>query len=252
MLALGTELAPTDFWNGPPQWTATLIRVDVDPAQLLINATPDLAIVGDAGAFVDELLKLLPAVPANDRAEQARAAVRPQAAAEGARWLPWLDAVDADIVVADNAMACYYGALGHLAVRRPGGFCFPTGYGTLGYALPAAIGAKIANPDANVVAICGDGGFMFSVQEFATAAAEQVTLPIIVFDNGGYGEIRAEMRDAGIEPLGVELPVPHLVELARALGGHGVAPATPADLGVELAHARARPGPTLLVIKETE
>ena len=63
---------------------------------------------------------------------------------------------------------------------------------------------------------------MFSVQEIATAAAERIPLPVVVFDNGGYGEIRAEMRDAGIEPLGVELPVPDFIDLVsrprRSLG----------------------------------
>ncbi|HEY1488272.1 MAG TPA: 5-guanidino-2-oxopentanoate decarboxylase [Micromonosporaceae bacterium] len=256
VLAIGTELAPTDFWNGPPGWRARLIRIDVDPAQLYINATPDIAIVGDAGATVDELLAVVAERPGGERADRARTAVRAQARQEGARWSQWLDAIDGAldgdaIVVADNAMACYYGALGHLTVRRPGGFCFPTGFGTLGYALPAAIGAKVANPGARVIALSGDGGLMFSVQEFATAAAERISLPVVVFDNGGYGEIRAEMRSAGMVPLGVDLPVPHLVDLARALGGHGAAPEEPAELTDQLAAAFARPGPTLLVIKES-
>jgi acetolactate synthase-1/2/3 large subunit len=254
ILAIGTELAPTDFWYGPPRWRARLVRIDVDPAQLVINATPDIAIVGDACESVTELLKALPAVPPNDRAEQARGAVRPQARAEAARWLPWLDAIDATldadtVVAADNAMACYYGALGTLPARRPGGFCFPTGFGTLGYALPAAIGASVAGN--KVVALCGDGGLMFSVQEFATAAAERLPIPVVVFDNGGYGEIRAEMRDAGIVPLGVELPAPDFVALADALGGRGAAPSTPAELTDQLTAAFARPGPTLLVVKES-
>jgi thiamine pyrophosphate-dependent acetolactate synthase large subunit-like protein len=255
VVAIGTELAPTDFWSGPPQYRGRLIRIDVDPAQLFRNARPDVGIVGDARCSVDMLLGALPAVPSNDRANRARAAVAAQAHAEGARWLPWLAAIDAvltpdAIVVADNAMSCYYGAIANLPVRRPGGFCFPTGYGTLGYALPAALGAKVGNPTAPVVALSGDGGLMFSVQELATAAAERVPLPVVVFDNGGYGEIRAEMRDAGIEPMAVDLPVPDFVDLARALGGHGVAVECPATLTSELTSALRRPGPTVLVVKE--
>jgi thiamine pyrophosphate-dependent acetolactate synthase large subunit-like protein len=275
VLAIGTELAPTDFWNGAPRWTAPLIRVDADPARLTVNAAPAIAIVADASLAVDELLRQIrPPAPGTDHvarvltAERAataesaaarvaslRADVTAQARVEARRWLPWLDAIDAvldrdAIIVADNAMSCYYGALGRLTVRRPAGFCFPAGFGTLGYAVPAGIGAKIANPGARVIAISGDGGLMFSVQELATAAAERVSLPIVVFDNGGYGEIRAEMHDAGMVPLGVELPVPHWVDLAKALGGHGAAPRTPAELTDELTAAFARPGPTLLAIKE--
>jgi acetolactate synthase-1/2/3 large subunit len=275
VLAIGTELAPTDFWNGVPSFTAPLIRIDSDPARLTVNATPTVAIVADAAYAVDELLGLLrpadsgtdhvagmltderaaAATTAIERAAAVRAAVRSEIEVEAARWLPWLDAIDAvldrdAIVVADNAMACYYGALGRLTVRRPGGFCFPTGFGTLGYAVPAGIGAKIANPDARVVAISGDGGLMFSVAELATAAAERVCLPIVVFDNGGYGEIRSEMHDAGMVPMAVELPVPDWVRLGKALGGHGAAPRTPAELTDELTAAFKRPGPTLLAIKE--
>jgi acetolactate synthase-1/2/3 large subunit len=183
-------------------------------------------------------------------------AVRAQAAAEGERWLPWLSEIGAAtrgrdvIVTADNAMACYYGALGNLPVRRPGGYCFPTGFGTLGYAVPAAIGAAAGNPGTTVVALSGDGGLMFSVQELATAAAEGITLPVVVFDNGGYGEIRAEMAGAGIPALGVDLPTPDLAMLAAALGGHGAATATPGELRAELAAALTRPGPTVLVVPE--
>jgi acetolactate synthase-1/2/3 large subunit len=269
VLAIGTELAPTDFWTETPRWTGRLIRIDIDARQILQNAPADIALVADARATIDDVLSLLGdgathTGPARrERVVSARAAVTAQAQAEGKRWLPWLAAIDqavrdaaqthpeAAIVVADNAMAGYYGALGNLPARRPGGFCFPTGYGTLGYAVPAAIGAKLGNPHAPVVALSGDGGLMFSVQEIATAAAERIPVPVVVFDNGGYGEIRAEMHAAGIVPLGVELPVPHLTDLAIALGGWGVAPATPEELIVELTAALSRPGPTVLVVKES-
>ncbi|HKD96401.1 MAG TPA: thiamine pyrophosphate-dependent enzyme, partial [Micromonosporaceae bacterium] len=139
---------------------------------------------------------------------------------------------------------------GNLPARRQGGYCFPTGYGTLGYAVPAGIGAAIGNPGAAVVALSGDGGLMFSVQELATAAAEAITLPVVVFDNGGYGEIRAEMAAGGIRPLGVDLPVPDFAGLAVALGGHGAAVATPEELRTALVAALDRPGPTVLVVPE--
>jgi thiamine pyrophosphate-dependent acetolactate synthase large subunit-like protein len=178
-----------------------------------------------------------------------------EARAKGRRWVSTMDAIAGvlprdTMVMADNAMACYYGALGNLPVHTPGGFCFPTGFGTLGYALPAAIGAAVAAPDRPVIALVGDGGLMFSVQELATAATEGVTLPVIVFVNGGYGEIRAQMRDAGITPLAVDLPAPDFVGLARSLGGHGVSAAGPDELAAELDAALRRPGPTVLVVDE--
>jgi thiamine pyrophosphate-dependent acetolactate synthase large subunit-like protein len=255
LLAAGTELAPTDWWSGPPPRPDRLGRIDLDPAQLLVNARPDIPIAGDAGYTMDAITAVLPTVPpaGGDRARTWRERLRAEARVEGARWVPWLDALAAvlhrdAVVVADNAMGCYYGALGNLPVHRPGGFCFPTGFGTLGYAVPAALGAAVGAPGQPVLALAGDGGLMFSVQELATAAVERVSLPVVVFVNGGYAEIRAEMRSAGIPPLAVDLPVPDLPALAAALGGHGVAVRDPSHLATELTAAFARPGPTLLLV----
>jgi thiamine pyrophosphate-dependent acetolactate synthase large subunit-like protein len=269
LLAVGTEISTSDFWSGIPVLPAELIRVDIDPAQLLINARPSLPICADAASTLDDLLPHLKAAtggadataaasegsPESPGVRSARVQLKEQARAEGARWAAWMDALALAlprraVVLADNAMACYYGALGNLPVHEPGAFGFPTGFGTLGYALPAAIGAKIARPRRPVVALCGDGGLMFSCQELATAAAEGLPLPVVVFVNGGYGEIRAQMAAAGIEPLGVDLPVPDLIALATSLGGAGFAVRTPDDLTRLVKGSLEHPGPTLLVIEE--
>jgi len=253
IVAIGTELAPTDFWFGPPQWSARLIRIDIDPAQLIINAVPEIPIVADAALAVAALTA---AVEPRPRSAVESGPIRSAAATEGARWMPWLDAIaevlprDA-IVAADNAMGCYYGALGNLAVHRPAGFLFPTGYGTLGFGVPAGIGAAIADPQAAVVVLSGDGGLMFSIQELATAAAERICLPVVVFCNGGYGEIRNEMADAGMAPIAVDLPAPDFAALAVAMGGRGIAVETPEALASALREALSHPGPTVIVVPET-
>ncbi len=256
LLAVGTELAPTDWWNGAPR-PEFLIRIDIDAAQLVQNARPDLAIHADARQGLTQLRAALSPVPGRDvgRAQAWRSRLAGEARAKGARWVSMMEAIasvlDRDaVVVADNAMACYYGALGTLPVHVPGGFCFPTGFGTLGYALPAALGAAVASPGRQVIALVGDGGLMFSVQELAAVAAEGIPLPVVVFVNGGYGEIRSNMRDAGIAPLAVDLPVPDFVALARALGGDGLACTGPESLADSLRAAFARPGPTLLIVEE--
>src|SRR6185369_3217211 len=253
IVAIGTELAPTDFWFGPPQWSARLIRIDIDPAQLVINAVPEIPIVADAALAVAALTA---GVEPRPRPAVESGPIRSAAATEGARWMPWLDAIaevlprDA-IVAADNAMGCYYGALGNLAVHRPAGFLFPTGYGTLGFGVPAGIGAAIADPQAAVVVLSGDGGLMFSIQELATAAAERIRLPVVVFCNGGYGEIRNEMADAGMAPIAVDLPAPDFAALAVAMGGRGIAVETPEALASVLRDALSHPGPTVIVVPET-
>jgi 5-guanidino-2-oxopentanoate decarboxylase len=155
-----------------------------------------------------------------------------------------------DVLCADNAMVAYTGLLGPVRLGAGSRFLFPSGFGTLGYALPAAIGAKLARPDRRVAAVLGDGGIMFTLSELATAADLGLPLPVVVSVNGGYGEIRREMHEGGFTPLAVDLPVPDLPAVARALGGHGVALASAGALGEALEAAFARPGPTLITVPE--
>ncbi len=147
-------------------------------------------------------------------------------------------------------MCCYYGALGGLPARGPRSFLYPTGFGTLGYAVPAAIGARLAAPDRPVLALSGDGGLMFTVAELASATALRLPLPVVVFVNEGYGEIRNEMEDAGFPPVGVELAPPDLPGVARALGCAGEAVADPAALPGAIAAAFARATPTVITVPE--
>ncbi|MGH3389249.1 MAG: thiamine pyrophosphate-dependent enzyme, partial [Actinomadura sp.] len=178
-----------------------------------------------------------------------------QARAEGARWLGVVAALDAalgteGIVAADRAKVCYYGALANLPAHAPAAFLYPTGYGTLGYGLPAAIGAKLARPSARVVALLGDGGLMFTVAELATAAQLRLPLPVVVVDNGGYGEIRAEMIERGDPVHSVDLPSPDFPALARALGCHAVRADRSAELADAVTAAFSADAPTLIHVRE--
>ncbi|WP_345516404.1 thiamine pyrophosphate-binding protein [Streptomyces yanii] len=264
VLAVGTELAESDLWSAPPALRATLIRVDVDPDQMYAGLPAQLPLVGDARTTLDALQQQLaephgaPGSGAPDRTGAVRAlrAGRDAETAErDAHRLPYLQAVrtvlDADaILTSDSAQCCYYGAIPHLPVGPAGRYLHPTGFGTLGYALPAAIGAKTAYPARQVVALSGDGGLQFSVQELATAAQLRLPLPVVVFDNGGYGEIRDEMAARGDTPTAVDLPSVDLPALARAYGGHGVHTDSPEALTRALSLALTTPGPTLITVTE--
>jgi acetolactate synthase-1/2/3 large subunit len=147
-------------------------------------------------------------------------------------------------------MCCYYGALAALPARRPRSFLYPAGFGTLGYAVPAATGAALACPDRRVLALSGDGGIMFTLPELAAAAALGLALPVVVFVNDGYGEIRNEMVEAGNAPVGVDLPPPDLPAAARALGCAGTHAAEPQQLAAEIEAAFERNAPTLITVPE--
>jgi thiamine pyrophosphate-dependent acetolactate synthase large subunit-like protein len=245
VLAVGTELAPVDLWDGPLPIDGRLVRIDADALQMVTNARPDVCVAGDAAVTLSRLSDRLEqiAVPRDDgdREEAVarwRRAARDEAERESARW-GWVldpigDALGRDGALAgDSATICYYGASVRLPAHRPRSFLYPTGFGTLGYGLPAGIGAQIARPDAPVVVLIGDGGVMFTLSELAAAAQLRIPMIVVIADNGGYGEIRSEMIDRGQPTVAVDLPSPDFPALARALGCHGVR----ADDGDELRSA---------------
>ncbi|MGZ4531913.1 MAG: 5-guanidino-2-oxopentanoate decarboxylase [Mycobacteriaceae bacterium] len=259
LLAIGTDLGSSDLWNGPWQLDGSLVRIDIDPRQIVINARPDVALVSDATLALESLLDVLgegtAGVASADDAAVWTSRVRAEAAAEGALWRREIQAIaevlEPDAIVAgDSAAVCYYGLRANLPLHRPGSFLYPTGYGTLGYGLPAAIGAKVAAPDRQVVAVLGDGGVMFTVAELASAAAEGLAIPVIVVDNGGYGQIRTNMHRRGYSPLGVDISSPDFAALGRALGCYGVTIDNSEHLGQELAKALVSDRPTVLHVME--
>jgi 5-guanidino-2-oxopentanoate decarboxylase len=248
VIAVGTELGESDLW-GPMPALRRLIRVDVDPAQLHKNAPADVAVLGDARA----VLERLPARTAGEDLSVVRAAIREEALADGAPWLDLVGALDEvlgpdGILAGDSTMPAYYGAVHFLPMDPRRRFIYPTGYATLGYALPAAIGAKLAAPERPVIALIGDGGLLFTVSELATAAELGIPLPVVVPNNNGYGEIRDQMVDAGIDPVGVDLKVPDLPQLGEAFGGAGLRVEHAGALGPVLREALERPGPTVIEV----
>ena len=261
VVAIGTELSSADLWNGPLPIKGTLVRVDIDGTAVATNARPDVAIIGDAARALDMLLEHSSSHPAGGEAEtraaEWRKAFRADARTEGGPWTGLVDAISQclgrdGVLAGDSTMVCYYGALSNLARYRPGTFLYPAGLGTLGYGLPAAIGAKVARPQTRVMALHGDGGVMFTIAELAAAAELRLALPVVVVDNGGYGEIRNEMVDRHDPVHAVGLGRPDFPALARALGCHGVAVAEDGDLVVELERAFTADRPTLLLVQERD
>jgi thiamine pyrophosphate-dependent acetolactate synthase large subunit-like protein len=258
VLVVGSELAPADMWDGPPELAGKVVRIDIDADQAVANAIPDAAVVGDAATVLRGLLERCQAVENPDRSAQIarwRERFAFDARRAGAPW-EWLlepigDALGTDgVLVGDSATVCYYGAAVRLPAAAPGCFLYPTGFGTLGYGLPAGIGAKVGRPDATVIVLIGDGGIMFTLAELAAAAQAGVALAIVVVDNGGYGEIRAEMADRGDVPLGVELPAPDFVAVAQALGCRGEHVEFPGELAAALERACSASEPTLIHANE--
>ena len=229
VLVVGSGLSPAEQWLGPLPLAGKLVRVDIDSDQVVAGAVPAVAVVGDAAAALAGLLaRLREGVADGERGALWRSRHLDEARTLGARW-SWIfdgiaEALGRDgIVAGDSAMVCYHGAVAALPAYRPGAFLYPTGFGTLGYGLPAAIGAKLGRPEARVMALLGDGGIMFTIAELAAAAQLRLPLPVVVVDNGGYGEIRNEMAARGDPVYAVDLDALDFAALGRVLGCEGLA-----------------------------
>jgi acetolactate synthase-1/2/3 large subunit len=134
-------------------------------------------------------------------------------------------------------------------VYEPRTYLFPTGYGTLGFALPAAIGAKIARPAAAVVALVGDGGFQFTLQELVTAVQFRIGIPIVLFNDSCYTAVKDEQARAyGRRFIAVDLVNPDFQRLAAAYGIPAVRVETPEALAEAVTEAFGRTVPVLIEV----
>lgn len=257
-LVLGSELAETEHWQARPPLGGRLLRVDTDPAQLG-NPPADLVIQADAAATVDALLaaglrsRPRPAATA-DTVARVRARVLAGLDARERRHRVFLhalrNALDAGAaVVGDMCQVVYSGAF-LFQVEQPLRWHSAGSYCTLGGALPGAIGMKLAEPSRPVLALCGDGGFQFTATELLTASECALGLPVIVWNNRGYQQIRDDMLARGQRTLGVHGRPPDFNAFAAACGADCFAIDGPETLSAALDATFAGQRPALLVVDE--
>ena len=250
VLAVGTRLQAFGF--GPQ---TRIVQLDVDPDEIGRNATVDVALAGDARLTLLALRDTLDGAgaPRASRAaetsamratiEEQQRAIGPAAAiAETLRET----LADDTIIVPDTATMGYMCHM-HYKVYEPRTY-IPSSYmGTLGFAYPTSLGAKVGRPDRPVVAVVGDGGFLFTATEMATAVQYGINTVTIVFDDGAYGNSNRDQRERfGGREIGTELRNPDWVQLAGSFGVPGVAVSGPDQLGPALREACAADGPVLI------
>ncbi len=269
VLAIGTELSETDtlLFYSRLKLSGKLIRIDIEAEQLIRNALPEVALCCDAGlamaALDDALAGGQPGRAGGQAVDQTAAQARVAALrAEATASLPaayrthgrFLDAVaealPGAIIVGDSTQPVYGGNLTYEPAGPRSYFNSATGYGTLGYGLPAAFGAKLARPDRPVVALIGDGGIQFTIGELASAVELGLPVPVLVWNNRGYGEIKQYMADRDIPQIGVDIYTPDFQAIARGFGCHAVTAENLAHLADTLGSAVRADRPTVIEIDE--
>ncbi len=255
VIAIGSDLDAmmSQSWAQPAP--PSLVAINVDPLDAAKNYDADISVEGDAARVATALAAEL--APRGDldglaaRLAELRAGAGERMSEEFAAEMGFLDAFAAAVpddatVVCDMCIPGYWLG-GFHPVPAPRRLAYPMGWGTLGWAFPAAIGSALGGPGP-AVAVCGDGGFLFACGELATIAQERPPLTALIVDDGGYGMLRYDFARQGEDPVGVDLRTPDFVALAQSFGVR----AEPVDgLGGEFSAALARhiadPEPSVLV-----
>jgi 5-guanidino-2-oxopentanoate decarboxylase len=244
VLAAGTELSETDFWTSDCI-LENLIRIDIDPASLGRPHTARLAILADAAPA-------LAAIAAGVKGNTAPRHIVPSTEDHPLRatlrkvLTVIRDSLPPETVIASDMTQIAYAANEIFPVSQPRTWLHPVGFGTLGFALPAAIGAKFAVGEKPVAALLGDYGFQYTCNELGTAVEHKLPMPILLWNNEALGQIHDGMVGAGIQPNAVNLMNPDFQVFARAYGASAERPADLKSLARCIGKALKADGPTII------
>ena len=257
LLMLGTDFPYRPFL----QSESTIIQVDDKASHLGRRANISLGLVGDVG---ETLRALLPRLEARSNTEfldeivkhhesavkHLQTYVEHQGIGDGLR--PEMVAtalsdlaVDDAVFTVDTGMCNVWGAR-YLKMKPGRRILASFSHGSMANSMPQAIGVKTANPDRQVIALCGDGGFSMLMGELLTVAGLEIPVKLMIFNNSTLGMVRAEMMVVGYEPFGTDVKNPDFGELARVAGIHGERVEQPGDIRPAIQRALEHPGPALI------
>jgi 5-guanidino-2-oxopentanoate decarboxylase len=261
VLLVGSEVAAGDHFLTKLEITGDLIRIDIDPTELTALYPAAVPIQGDARAALPALAAALAGRESRSQRSQGEQRVREILARNAARvtageqqharvWKILRAALPADTLVMGDATQLVYSGSFALPMEAERCWYYSGNYCALGFALPMAIGAKIGAPQRPVIAVAGDGGIMFTVNELATAAEERVALPVIVWNNDALKAIADGMDERQIPRIGVEPRSPDFLGLARSLGCAGARAESAEHLTRCVREALVADRPTLIEVRQ--
>jgi acetolactate synthase I/II/III large subunit len=255
-IGIGTHMAyPFQHWGLDDG--IKIVRIDADPAEPARFMKPDAALIGDAKPILRRLLEVLPGhnkkrASRKSEMEERQAKLTARFREKIAPQLGWLEAIRAELpddgIFVDEVTQMGFAARIALPVYQPRTFLSPGYQDNLGWGYATALGAAHARPDVPVVSINGDGGFMFTSNELATAVRHKIPLTAIVFSDGAFGNVRRIQEEKfGNRMIASDLANPDFVKFGEAFGAAAERAKTPEELRAALRRGFARrDGPTLI------
>lgn len=261
VLLVGSEVSAGDHFLPTLDIPGDIIRIDIDPTELTSMYPAAVPIQGDARAAMLALESGLSSRPSASQRPQGEKRVRDILAENLAAmtdlekqharvWEILRSALPADTIVMGDASQIVYTGSFAMPMEMERCWYYSGTYCSLGVALPMAVGAKIGAPNRPVIAVAGDGGIMFTVNELATAVEERLALPVIVWNNDALNAIVEQMDRQNIPRIGVEPKSPDFLRLAEGLGCYGIRAATADHLAQSLRRALAADRPTLIEVRQ--
>jgi 5-guanidino-2-oxopentanoate decarboxylase len=261
VLLAGSQVAAGDHFLAKLEIAGDLIRVDIDPAELTSVYAAAVPIQADARAALRALAAALSNREVLGQRTQGEGRVREIRERNAAQltaleklhtrvWQILRPVLPADTIVMGDATQIVYTGTFAMPMEQERCWYYSGSYCALGPALPMAIGARIGAPTRPIVAVAGDGGLMFTVNELATAAEERLALPVIVWNNDALQAIVEGMDERGIPRIGVEPKSPDFLKLAQSLGCHATRPGGTEPLARAVREALHADRPTLIEIRE--
>jgi 5-guanidino-2-oxopentanoate decarboxylase len=261
VLLVGSQAGMGDSFLPKLDIPGEIIRIDIDPKELSSVYAAAVPIQADALAALRALASALSTRKASAQQSQGEIRVRKVLAANAATlsdvekqharvWQILRSVLPADAIVMGDASQIVYTGSFAMPMETERCWYYSGTYCALGVALPMAVGAKIGAPGRPVIAVAGDGGVMFTINELATAVEERIALPVIVWNNDALMAIVEQMDQRQIPRIGVEPKSPDFVKVAEGLGCLGVRAASAEHLAQSLRDALAADRPTLIEVRQ--
>ena len=261
VLAIGTRLKYQQMYWGLDQ-NLKIIRIDIDPTEINRISTPEIGIVADARIALQALLSALdrhnsPRTSRKQELTNLKAEFQATFEEKIAPQMGYLRVIREELpedgFFVDEVTQVGFASWYAFPTYHPRHFISAGYQGTLGYGYATALGVQAAHPDKKVVAIAGDGGFLFNVQELATAVQYGLGVVVIVFNDNKFGNVQRQQKEwFGGRVIASDLHNPDFVQLAESFGLTGYRVRTPDELRPVLRGALANSGPALIEVVLTE